>query len=76
MWEDYNVLKARFPDALAWGQAATQGEGDIVIPVTSMWTKEVLTQNLQVRKWKGSKYQSNEAGKVKLMDGVNCGSHG
>ena len=26
-WEDYHVLKKRFPDAPAWGQAATQGGG-------------------------------------------------
>ena len=24
-WEDYHVLKQRFPDTPAWGQAATQG---------------------------------------------------
>jgi hypothetical protein len=24
-WEDYQVLKQRFPNAPAWGQAATQG---------------------------------------------------
>lgn len=24
-WEDYNVLKQRFPEAPAWGQAASQG---------------------------------------------------
>ena len=28
-WEDYNVIKKRFPDAPAWGQAAAQG-GDVV----------------------------------------------
>jgi len=28
-WEVYNVLKKRFLDALAWGQAAAQG-GDVV----------------------------------------------
>ena len=29
-WEDYNVLKKRFPDAPAWGQAATQGGKDVM----------------------------------------------
>ena len=24
-WEDYHVIKKRFPDAPAWGQAAAQG---------------------------------------------------
>jgi len=28
-WEDYNVLKQRFPKAPAWGQAETQGGGGI-----------------------------------------------
>jgi hypothetical protein len=28
-WEDYNVIKARFPDAPAWGQAGTQGGGGV-----------------------------------------------
>ena len=26
-WEDANVLRERFPDALAWGQASSPGEG-------------------------------------------------
>ena len=29
-WEDYNVLKKRFPDAAAWGQATTQGGRDVM----------------------------------------------
>ena len=33
-WEDYDVLRQRFPDAAAWGQAATQG-GASVTPGTS-----------------------------------------
>jgi hypothetical protein len=28
-WEDYNVIRARFPEAPAWGQAGTQGGGDV-----------------------------------------------
>lgn len=28
-WEDYNVLKQRFPDAIAWGQALSDGGGDV-----------------------------------------------
>jgi len=28
-WEDYNVLKQRFPKAPAWGQAETQGGGGV-----------------------------------------------
>lgn len=30
-WEDYHVLKHRFPTASAWGQAAPQGAGDVVL---------------------------------------------
>jgi hypothetical protein len=26
-WEDYNVLRQRYPDALAWGQASLVGGG-------------------------------------------------
>jgi hypothetical protein len=29
-WEDYYVLKERFPGAVAWGQATSQGEGPVV----------------------------------------------
>jgi hypothetical protein len=29
-WEDYNVLRQRFPTAPAWGQAATRGGGGVV----------------------------------------------
>ena len=28
-WEDYNVVKQRFPNAPAWGQAGTQAEGGV-----------------------------------------------
>jgi len=28
-WEDYNVVKQRFPTAPAWGQAGTQAEGGV-----------------------------------------------
>lgn len=28
-WEDYNVLRARFPQAPAWGQAGSSGGGDV-----------------------------------------------
>jgi len=31
-WEDYNVVKNRFPEAAAWGQAAPQGGGGGVTP--------------------------------------------
>jgi hypothetical protein len=31
---DYHVLKQRFPDAPAWGQAATQAGGDVMPGVT------------------------------------------
>jgi hypothetical protein len=26
-WEDFNVVRTRFPDSLAWGQASVQGGG-------------------------------------------------
>lgn len=29
-WEDYEVVKARFPSAIAWGQATSQGGGDVM----------------------------------------------
>jgi hypothetical protein len=32
-WEDYNVLRARFPSAIAWGQAMSQGGGDVMAGV-------------------------------------------
>ncbi|WVZ71682.1 LOW QUALITY PROTEIN: hypothetical protein U9M48_020237 [Paspalum notatum var. saurae] len=28
-WKDYNVVTARFPSAVAWGQATSQGGGDV-----------------------------------------------
>lgn len=31
-WEDREALRARFPHAAAWGQAASQGEGDVSDP--------------------------------------------
>ena len=35
-WEDYNVVKARFPAAPAWGQASSSAGGDVMpqVPVT------------------------------------------
>lgn len=30
-WEDYDVLRQRFPGAAAWGQAATQGDGGVTL---------------------------------------------
>jgi hypothetical protein len=35
-WEDYYVLKNRFPDAIAWGQADTEARGIVMsVPVAS-----------------------------------------
>jgi hypothetical protein len=34
-WEDYHVLRRRFPDAPAWGQAETRAGGDVTPPKTS-----------------------------------------
>jgi hypothetical protein len=31
-WEDLEELKARFPKAMAWGQAISQGEGIVRCP--------------------------------------------
>lgn len=28
-WEDYNVVRARFPDSAAWGQAGSSARGDV-----------------------------------------------
>jgi hypothetical protein len=37
-WEDYEVLRQRFPDAAAWGQAAFQGGRDVRNPsYTPSW---------------------------------------
>jgi hypothetical protein len=33
-WEDYDVIHQRFPDAAAWGQAATQGEASVTHGMT------------------------------------------
>ena len=35
-WEDYNVVKARFPAAPAWGQASSPAGGDVMpqVPMT------------------------------------------
>jgi len=30
MWEDYNVLRQRFPDAPAWGQASSSVGGSVI----------------------------------------------
>ena len=42
-WEDYDVLKNRFPDAPAWGHAATQ-EGGIVSTATTVLTTTTDTE--------------------------------
>jgi hypothetical protein len=34
-WEDKDTLLQRFPDALAWGQASSQGAGDVSTPTDS-----------------------------------------
>nr|XP_045084693.1 uncharacterized protein LOC123494100 [Aegilops tauschii subsp. strangulata] len=34
-WEDYVALEKRFPQAAAWGQAASQGEGTVISPTSS-----------------------------------------
>lgn len=39
-WEDYEVLKARFPDAPAWGPAGSQGEGNVGIELLSLGVKQ------------------------------------
>jgi hypothetical protein len=28
-WEDWHVVKTRFPDAIAWGQSIAQAGGDV-----------------------------------------------
>ncbi|KAK1602459.1 hypothetical protein QYE76_071987 [Lolium multiflorum] len=33
-WEDYEVVRQRFPDAAAWGQVATQGEASVTLSMT------------------------------------------
>lgn len=34
-WEDYHVVKARFPDATAWGQANCAGREGVTHPVST-----------------------------------------
>jgi hypothetical protein len=29
-WEDYSVIKARYPSAATWGQAGTQGGSSVM----------------------------------------------
>jgi hypothetical protein len=36
-WEDYTVLKQRFPKALAWGQADSQGGGGVAAQAQHTW---------------------------------------
>jgi hypothetical protein len=33
-WEAYDVVRQRFSDAVAWGQAATQGEASVTLGIT------------------------------------------
>jgi len=35
-WEDYYVVKQRFPNAVAWGQAASEGGGGNVMADATM----------------------------------------
>lgn len=35
-WEDYYVVKARFPTAVAWGQATSEAGGDVTTGAMSM----------------------------------------
>jgi hypothetical protein len=38
-WEDYNVLRQRYPNAIAWGQASLEG-GANVTAGSAMESKE------------------------------------
>ena len=35
-WEDYYVVKQRFPNAVAWGQATSEGGGGNVMADATM----------------------------------------
>ena len=48
-WEDYEVIKKRFPDAPAWGPAGSQGEGNVSMQLLSLGVKQA-TQSIQARK--------------------------
>jgi hypothetical protein len=37
-WEDFNVVRTRFPDSLAWGQASVQGGENVTAPGKSATT--------------------------------------
>ena len=39
-WEDYEVIKACFPDAPAWGPAGFQGEGNVSMEILSLAVKQ------------------------------------
>jgi len=34
-WEDYYVVKQRFPNAVAWGQATSEGGGNVMADATT-----------------------------------------
>lgn len=47
-WEDFEVARARFPDAVAWDEAVTRGAGN-VLPATGMTRMEDYSMGWQCR---------------------------
>jgi hypothetical protein len=38
-WEDYYVVKQRFPEALAWGHASSEAGGDVSTECPNRWCR-------------------------------------
>jgi TRAP-type C4-dicarboxylate transport system substrate-binding protein len=46
-WEDYNVIKTRFPDSKAWGQASSPAGGD-AIPVARTEVDKTVEKRISI----------------------------
>uniref|UniRef100_A0A453D8N5 Uncharacterized protein n=1 Tax=Aegilops tauschii subsp. strangulata TaxID=200361 RepID=A0A453D8N5_AEGTS len=49
-WEDYDVLKARYPAAPAWGQAGSSGAGTVSTAVLTMGVNQERRRNQVMKK--------------------------
>jgi hypothetical protein len=41
-WEDYNMIRARFPDALSWGQASILGGANVIVEGDQQVSRDFL----------------------------------
>ncbi|KAK1617297.1 hypothetical protein QYE76_022814 [Lolium multiflorum] len=46
-WDNLQELKKRFPEAPAWGQAGSQGEGDVTNPATGLTRRHAVDEHLK-----------------------------